>query len=250
MHRRMDNCRVLLSPPPLASLLEAGPVALFLDFDGTLVEIASGPDEIEVASSLGLGLESLNKRTGDRVALVTGRSIANLRSFLGPLKVHLAGSHGGHVVEPGGIALREADPLPALVHKEIKSFANEQGLLYERKAHGAALHYRARPELAEHAHEFAIELAKANDLEFKNGKFVIEIVRPGTNKGAAVDLLCDRPPFARALPIFIGDDVTDEDGFASCNRLGGFGILVGDRAETAAKYRLRNVVEVHEWLEL
>jgi len=240
----------LPQPPPLASLLAEGRVALFLDFDGTLVDIAAGPDTILVPEHLAGGLERLSDRLGGALALVTGRSIDNLRQFLGPLRLHLAGSHGGHVLAPGENALREGEPLPRPVTDALAGFAAAFGLLYERKAHGGALHYRARPELEEEAHSFAGGLAEAHGLATKSGKCVIELVWPGADKGGAVDLLCRQPPFAGAMPVFIGDDVTDEDGFAACTGLGGFGIAVGERPCASARYSLASVKDVHFWLDL
>lgn len=250
MSLSMETRTSLPAPPSLASLLAERPLALFLDFDGTLVEIAAGPDAIAVPERLGAALHRLATRLGGALALVTGRGIDNLQSFLGPLPLHLAGSHGGHVLAPCGTVLREAEPLPAPVAEALDDFARTNGLLYERKAHGGALHYRARPELEEEAHSFASDLASGHGLATKSGKCVIELVWPGADKGGAVDLLAGRPPFAGTRPVFIGDDVTDEDGFAACARLGGFGIAVGERASSAARYSLAKVKDVHAWLEL
>lgn len=250
MAGEMETLSRLPAPPALADLLADGPTALFLDFDGTLVEIAPGPDAIAVPTGLAAGLERLAAPLGGALALVTGRGIDNLQSHLGPLALHLAGSHGGHVLTPCGTPLREAAPLPAPVAEALGNFASDKGLLYERKAHGAALHYRARPELEADAHSFANDLAAAHGLATKTGKCVIELVWPGADKGGAVELLSLQAPFAGARPVFLGDDVTDEDGFAACARLGGFGIAVGDRPSAAACYSLASVKDVHAWLEL
>ena len=250
MSREMETLSRLPAPPSLAALLADGPLALFLDFDGTLVEIAEGPDAIAVPGQLASGLQRLAARLDGALALVTGRSIDNLQAFLGPLPLHLAGSHGGHVLAPCGSALREAEPLPAPVTEALGGFATENGLFYERKAHGAALHYRARPELEGDARRFANGIAAEHGLATKSGKCVIELVWPGADKGGAVDLLVRQSPFAGTIPVFIGDDVTDEDGFAACNRLGGFGIAVGERPSAAARYFLASVKDVHAWLEL
>lgn len=240
----------LPAPPSLASLLLDLRLALFLDFDGTLVEIAASPDAVILPQGLARRLEGLNRHLGGALALVTGRSIENLQDFLGPLAVHLAGSHGGDVRAPDGTALRKGEPVPLPVVEALSRFAIAKGLLYERKAHGAALHYRARPELESVACDFAAELANVHGLNTKAGKCVIELVWPGANKGGAVDLLAGRAPFAGALPVFIGDDITDEDGFAACTRLGGFGIAVGERASAGARYHLATVKDVHTWLKL
>lgn len=246
----MASSDALLSPPPLAALLESSRVALFVDFDGTLVEIASGPDAISVGGGLAGSLEALARRLGGALALVSGRSIDNLTQFLGPVKLHLAGSHGGHVIHANGDTMLEAEALPDEVRQALGEYAKREGLLYERKSHGAALHYRARPDLEEQAHGFAKGLAAEHALATKTGKCVIELVRPGIDKGGAVRLLAAQSPFGGAVPVFIGDDVTDEDGFAACNEMGGFGILVGERISTSAKYRLGTVGDVHQWLEL
>lgn len=237
-------------PPPLPDILARGRAALFLDFDGTLVTIADGPDAIAVPDGLAAGLQSLARRLGGALALVTGRSIDNLHQFLGPLPLHIAGSHGGHVVDAAGEVLSGGKPLPDQAIKAMGAFAADLGLLFERKAHGAALHYRSEPQLKGAAHDFAAGLAQQHGLTIKSGKCVIELVWPGADKGGAVELLAARAPFAGAVPVFIGDDVTDEDGFAACQGLGGFGIAVGERPSTNARYSLQSVKDVHAWLEL
>ncbi len=195
-------------------------------------------------------LQRLANRLDGRLALVSGRSVDNLQTFLGALPLHLAGSHGGHILAPNGTALRDAEPLPAPVAEAMDGFARDNGLLHERKSHGGALHYRTRPEFEAETHRFAEQLAVDHALSTKSGKCVIELVWPGADKGGAVDLLARRAPFADALPVFVGDDVTDEDGFAACARRGGFGIAVGERASAAARYSLSSVKDVHAWLEL
>lgn len=250
MSRAMESRSRLPAPPRLSSLLAERPLALFLDFDGTLVEIADGPDAIAVPHALAERLQRLAARLNGALALVSGRSITNLTEFLGPLPLHLAGSHGGHVLGPDGAPLREAAPLPAPVVDALGAFAQDNGLLHERKPHGGALHYRVRPDLEGDTRRFADTLASEHGLATKSGKCVIELVWPGADKGGAVDLLSGQPPFAGALPVFIGDDVTDEDGFAACARHGGFGIAVGERISAAARYSLASVKDVHAWLEL
>ena len=131
-----------------------------------------------------------------------------------------------------------------------RAFADEAGLLYEHKAHGAALHYRTQPGLEGRAHDFAAELAKTHGLAIKAGKCVVELVWPGADKGGAVDLFMAQSAFAGATPVFIGDDVTDEDGFAACQHHGGFGIAVGERPSAGARYSLETVKDVHAWLEI
>ena len=242
--------RPLPAPPSLCNLLTQSRLALFLDFDGTLIDIAGEPDAVSVPRHLTARLERLSERLGGALALVTGRSIDNLERFLGNPMVHLAGSHGDDVRAPSGIILRESKPLPLPVAEAMDRFAAASGLLYEHKAHGGALHYRARPDLEADARDFAAILANAHGLVSKSGKCVVELVWPSADKGGAVALLTARAPFAGATPVFIGDDITDEDGFAACSRLGGFGIAVGEPSSAAARFSLETVKDVHTWLEL
>lgn len=246
----MDLQTSLPPPPLLAHLQQKTRIGFFLDFDGTLVEIAGAPDAIAPPVDLARKLEALATRPNAALAVVSGRSIGNLQHFLGPLHVAMAGSHGGHIITADGVPLREAKPLPPAVGERLKTFAQQNGLLYEAKAHGAALHYRTRPDMGGSAHAFACALAAEHALVTKTGKCVIELVQPGVDKGGAVELLYETAGFAGTVPVFIGDDVTDEDGFAACNRLGGFGIAVGERPSAAARYSLATVKDVHAWLDL
>ncbi len=120
----------------------------------------------------------------------------------------------------------------------------------EGKPHGVALHYRANPSLEDHGLAFAEKLAETSGLAVKRGKCVIEFVQPGADKGAAVRAYMTHVAFMGAFPIFIGDDVTDEDGFAAVDEFGGVGILVGDRQTTLAQWHLEGPQQVHEWLGL
>lgn len=238
-------------PPDFADLRRSGLPALFVDFDGTLVEIADRPDAISVPSDLAARLLALSDRIDGRVALVSGRALGDIESYTGALSIARAGSHGGARLLASGVPLGDAaGVLPAQVVAAIRSFAQKHAFALEEKPHGAALHYRAAPDLAQLGHDFADELALAHGLQVKRGKFVIELVLPGADKGAAVRAFMAVAPFAGGLPIFIGDDVTDEDGFAAAEQLGGFGIRVGDPAPTRARYRLSDPAAVHAWLGL
>lgn len=243
---------MLLDPPPgLCDLAADGPLALFLDFDGTLVEIAATPDGIAVPEQLGDHLFALAARLEGRLALVSGRAIADLERHLGPLRIARAGSHGAARERADGSTLGAlAQALPEGAMAALRDFAAAHGFALEEKQHGAALHYRARPELEPHGVRFAEALARSHALEVKRGKSVIELVRPGASKAGAVRAFMQEPPFAGSRPVFIGDDITDEDGFAAAAEAGGFGILVGDRSPTAARYQLPDPAAVHDWLRL
>ncbi|MEP5939241.1 MAG: trehalose-phosphatase [Erythrobacter sp.] len=238
-------------PPSLGALEAAGAISLFLDFDGTLVEIAAGPDAIMVPPTLPTGLAQLDERMERRFALVSGRALDDIATHLGELPIAKAGSHGSDCRQADGVIIGDnAQPLDPSITRQLSEFAQQQGLDFERKSHGAALHFRSKPELEERAMRFATRLAEAHNLDIKTGKCVAELVAKGAGKGQAVLAFMKTSPFAGSQPWFIGDDVTDEDGFAACAQLGGGGILVGHRDKTAAKYALPDVAGVYEWLGL
>lgn len=235
-------------PPALNDRPDA---ALFLDFDGTLVEIATRPDAIRVAQGLPGLLERLATRLDGRLAVVSGRALADLDRFLGPLPIAMAGSHGGEFREAGARAAHPlADPFPDATLASLNMLADRLGgLLVEPKPFSAAIHYRDREDIAARLHEETESLAGAAGLNLKRGKMVVELVMPGSDKGSAVDRFMTMPQFAGSHPLFAGDDVTDEDAFAVVRDHGGGGILVGPPRETTARWRLDSVEDMHEWLE-
>ncbi|WP_432200835.1 trehalose-phosphatase [Erythrobacter sp. W53] len=242
----------LAAPPSLAELDVHGPCAVFIDFDGTLVEIAETPDSICIKQGLVDDLSKLAEKFNGRMALVSGRSVEDLSKHLGSgLTIAQAGSHGADKRLADGAVLGDIpQPLPQEVIGALTSFAGRNELRYEAKTHGGALHYRENPAAENAAQLFAEAVAHDHGLSLKRGKSVVELVRPGADKGSAVEAFMQIKPFAGSTPIFIGDDVTDEDGFAACETLGGFGVLVGELRETKARYRLASVSRVHQWLGL
>lgn len=139
--------------------------------------------------------------------------------------------------------------MPPAIEAELRDFAAKSLLHYEHKPHGGALHYRQTPEAGEAAHRFARELAQAHGWAIQEGKCVVEIVASGANKGTAVHQIMQTDRFQGARAFFLGDDLTDEAGFAACEAHGGTGVLVGNRPDTLARYRLPDVQSVHQWLE-
>ena len=247
----MPTAAALPEPPPLATLAAEGDVALFLDFDGTLVELADSPDEIVVPPDLLRRIEALAKRVDGRLALVSGRAIVDIERHLGPVALCCAGSHGADVRAAGGQRLGDAAKvLPDGIARQVEDFAHANDLRYEEKSHGAALHSRGRPDQVEMAAAFLDDLAKGSELTVSHGKLVAEILHAGTDKGTAVKVFLQSAPFAGARPIFIGDDVTDEDGFAAVREAGGLAITVGERDSATADYGLADVAAVHHWLNL
>ncbi len=241
----------LPSPPGFAALAESQDVALFLDFDGTLVELAATPDGIHVPQNLAKSLHALSDRLDGRLALVSGRAIVDLEQHLGPMSIAKAGSHGGDCRGADGNNIGDIPSgLPPELLARVAEFARQRGFSLEDKPHGAALHYRSDPSLEDEGVEFARAMAQEGDLDIKRGKCVIELVGRGANKGSALRGFMECAPFAGAVPVFVGDDITDEDGMRAARDLGGFGVLVGQREPTVAKYGLASPAAVHHWLEL
>lgn len=244
----MDHSPDLPAPPPLAEIDKS---ALFLDFDGTLVGIADTPDAILVPEDLAARIGSLAKRLDGRLALISGRAVDDLRRHLGAMSFARAGSHGmARYGSNGALLGDEPTPISTEVNDALRDFAAREGVMLEAKPHGGALHFRVRPESMEAVNRFAEQLALEHGLSVKIGKQVTEVVHPGADKGSAVRAFMQDSEFAGATPVFVGDDLTDEDGFTAVADLGGFGVIVGDRRPTAARYQLASVAAVHHWLDL
>ena len=242
---------ILLPPPSLPELMAARTLALFLDFDGTLVEIAETPDGIVVPDSLADGLLALRDRLEGRLAVVTGRALDNLEKHLGDVPLFRAGAHGAQRVDERGAPIgSRPSELPPRARKALHDFAKTNGLTCEDKGSGIAVHYRNREDCAEPLLALARETARGVGGKVTHGKCVVEVTSMGADKGSAVEAILQLPAFADAMPVFIGDDVTDEDGFAAAEAHGGFGIHVGSREPQGARYKLDSVAAVHHWLGL
>jgi trehalose 6-phosphate phosphatase len=237
-----------LPPPPPDLLRDA---ALFLDFDGTLVELAETPDAIRVSPNLIPLLRRLQARLHSRLAVVSGRSIGTLQTYLPLDDLAMAGSHGLELRLGDGSRVPLHPPLGLdEVRSEVRAFAGgRDGLLVEDKPAGVALHYRRAPDEAEPAAAFMTALGERRDLVVQHGHMVVELRPAGADKGDALRALIGQPAFVGARPVFIGDDLTDENAFQAAAALGGAGILVGPERETAALYRLASVAAVYEYLE-
>jgi trehalose 6-phosphate phosphatase len=235
-------------PVPPASMLDAA--ALFLDFDGTLVELADTPGDIQVRPELPPLLRRLSERLQGRVAIISGRAIADLERHLDCAGLGVSGSHGLELRLASGVLI----PLAArsavdAVRDEVHLFANAvPELLVEEKPASIAVHFRQAPDEAFRVEQFLSKLALRHDLALQAGKMVLELRPKGADKGDALRAFMTEPPFAGARPIFVGDDMTDEDAFEAAAALGGAGILVGPARPTAAQWRLANVDAVAAWL--
>jgi trehalose 6-phosphate phosphatase len=233
----------------LAELLSRfGPIALFLDFDGVLAEIAPTPDAVEVPPPLIAQLQTLTSALDGAVAVVTGRAMADIDAHLAPLQLPVAADHGnsrrtrdGNVVTLNGDA---AALVPEFAAELRAIFADDPRILVEPKPSAVAVHYRSAPERADECIEIVTTAAATRPgFSLVAGKMVIEARAAGVDKGNAVTGYMQDAPFVGRTPIFIGDDVTDEDGFAAAQGLGGIGIKVGP-GDTAARYRIPATADV------
>lgn len=227
--------------------------ALFLDVDGTLIEIADAPDRVTVDDRVQGILTGLDARFSHAVALVSGRPIATLDALFAPLRLASAGLHGlERRARDGTIDRCAADIHMDEVRRDVAAFARrDPGLLVEDKGLSVALHYRRAPGCEDDAVRFATALvARLDDgLALQRGKMVLEFRPPGPDKGDVVASFMAAPPFRGRIPVFIGDDVTDEHGFAAVNRLGGHSIRVGNGAATEASWQIDGVANLLDWLD-
>lgn len=238
----------LLAQPP-AGLL--GQSALFLDFDGTLVELAPSPSAIVPDPALPAMLDRLTSLLHGRIALVSGRSVADITRWLPHYTGIIAGSHGGEFRWSDGTI--DAPIRPAALDvalAEARQFAADHaGVTVEDKSLGVGLHYRMAPNHAQAAQRFGTDMAAQHGLTVQNGKMVVELRSAGFDKGTAIRRLMAVPPFSGAQPVFIGDDLTDIPAMAAAVELGGCAIAVGDLDGTQARYRFADVTQTLDWLK-
>lgn len=235
-----------VSPP--RDLLQAA--SLFLDFDGTLVEIAERPDAVTVSERLTSLVRDLLARLQGRVAVISGRPVAQLRALLDQ-PVIIVGSHG--LEFDGAVAERNSAARPLALSAALEAMnelaARRRGVIVEEKPLGVALHFRQLPEAEDECVALASQLASRDGLHLQPGKMMVEVRAAGGDKGTAIRTLMQEPDMAGTRPVFMGDDLTDEPGFIAAAELGGAGILVGEQRETAAQYRLNGVEATLAWLE-
>ena len=237
------------TPPPVPS--GAAAWALFLDFDGTLVEIAATPDAVVVPRKLHAILSACAAAFDGAVAIVTGRPIATLDALLAPVRLPAAGLHGLEVRMPDGTVEHAASGDEDLgeLRTRLFSLAREDArLVVEDKESSLALHYRRAPERERELRTLVSDAAgRYPGHHVLHGKMIVEVRPSHINKGDAVVRLLETSTFAGRMPVFAGDDRTDEDGFATVNRLGGISIKVG-AGESGAAWRVPDVGALHDWL--
>jgi trehalose 6-phosphate phosphatase len=223
--------------------------ALFLDFDGTLVDIAPRPDAVIVPGGLPALLCRLLELFGGAVAVVSGRPIAELDRFLSPAVLPAAGLHGLEWRAGGPIERMEPPPSLDEVRSAVRaSGLDGRGLRIEDKGLSLALHYREAPDLGGEVEALASAAAAPfGDLSILHGKMVVEIKPKAASKATAVRRFAQVQPFSGRHQVFVGDDVTDEDGMRAVLAAGGTAIKVGEGG-TVARFRLSDPAAVHAWL--
>lgn len=240
----------------MADMLTAPPVlpghyAFFFDLDGTLAGIKPHPDQVSIPDAVLQDLHQLSLMNEGALALISGRSMAELDQLVRPYRFPLAGVHGAERRDIHGNAHIVSLPdslIQSLTVQLTAALEHLPGTELEAKGMAFALHYRQGPQ-----HEAAITalatsiVAAHPQLALQPGKCVVEIKPRGINKGEAIKAFMTEAPFAGRTPVFIGDDLTDESGFSAVNQAGGVSIKVG-QGETCAEWRLANVASVWQWV--
>ena len=221
--------------------------ALFLDFDGTLAEIAPRPADVSTPRSLPELLAQLQRALQDAVAVVSGRPLLELHGYLQPARLHGAGLHGGELALRDQPLSRHAADLSVLARALNDRFGSDERIVIEDKTITVALHFRLAPEREAECIETMRRLAQPLGLDVILGKAVVEARPRGLHKGRAIAQLMQAPPFAGRRPVFVGDDTTDEDGFDYVTAAGGVAVKVGE-GESRAPHRLADVAAVYGWL--
>ena len=229
--------------------------ALFLDFDGTLVDFAPRPDAVRPEPGLVPALGRVAEALGRALAVVTGRPIGEIDHWLDSRIAAVAGVHGaerrsadGRLMPPAGAAPPPGEVARARARLAAVAAAND-GVVFEDKGSCFALHFRAVPERRKACEDPVRALAlESAAFEVLGGASVVELRPRGVHKGAAIAAFMAEPPFAGRTPVFVGDDVTDEDGFRTVNAMGGVSVLAGPARPTAARHRLPDVASVVAWL--
>ena len=225
--------------------------ALFLDFDGTLADIAMTPDAVAVHPRLRTILSACAEAFDGAVAIVSGRPIATLDALLDPLRLPAAGLHGLELRMSDGTVAHLAPRSAGLAELRARFHALAQDdtrLVIEDKGSSLGLHYRRAPERESELRELVERAASGCDRHHvMDGKMVLEVRPAHADKGTAVARFMESAPFVGRKPVFAGDDITDEDGFRAVNRRSGISVKVGT-GKTEATYRVPDVAAFHDWL--
>ena len=237
-----------LSAPPVLS----GNFAFFFDLDGTLATIKPHPDEVAVPPDVLAALNQLSLQHQGALALISGRSMAELDKLAAPYRFPLAGVHGAERRDIHDQSHIISLPLTLVqsLHAELALALDAlPGTELEAKGMAFALHYRQAPHFENAVMELASSIVdKTPQLSLQPGKCVVELKPKGINKGEAIAAFMCEPPFLGKTPVFVGDDLTDEFGFTMVNQADGISVKVGP-GETQARWRLDGVASVWQWVK-
>ncbi|AMP00546.1 trehalose-phosphatase [Collimonas arenae] len=215
--------------------------ALFLDFDGTLVDLAPQPESVVLPVGLMTILQRLQSAAGGALAIVSGRPLEQIDSFLAPMVLAAAGVHGAERRRADGSVVRQPAPDTGFLLAHLSPFVNAHpGLRLEIKRGAVALHYRHAPQLEQLCIQvMSSALMGLDGVKLLHGKMVVEATSADVSKGDAVAAFMREPPFAGRRPVYVGDDITDESAFswAQSATAGGIGIKVGE-GHSQARLRL------------
>ena len=227
--------------------------AYFFDIDGTLVDLDDDPGGVRLDRELRALIEALHIAAGGAVALISGRDLPDIDALMEGVRLPAAGQHGTERRDAAGGITHHAIRTAQLdwAHDQIAAaVAKHPGLVLQHKGLSLALHYRRAPRLGGYAHRLVRSLLPRLGKQYciQRGKRIVELKPAGKDKGASVLEFMAEAPFRGRTAVFLGDDLTDEYGFATVNRLKGHSIKVGP-GPTAARFRFRNVAAVRAWLE-
>ncbi len=228
--------------------------ALFLDVDGTLLEVAETPQRVHVPERIKQLLVALTVRFDGAVALVSGRSLDDVDRLFAPLRFCVAGLCGCEYRESSGCVTRSSLHAEQLIEvgAKLKDLVRRHQELYlEDKRYGLAVHFRLAPQLRDEVHRAVIAACSDLRLQFaiEVGPCSVEILPASCSTATAISLFMQQAPFAQRIPVFLGNDAADEPAFHFVNGLGGISIKVGATECTAAHHRLSGVEDVVRWLE-
>lgn len=250
----MSNSQLARSSPladmPAPPTPDLDAISLFVDLDGTIAPLEATPQAVGPDQARRRLLDALLAKLDGRLAVISGRTLADLDRVLEGRIPALGAVHGltrrlpdGRVFEAVG-----ADKVREALADMRALAAADPALLVEDKGAAAALHYRRHPEAGPACRDLARRLGERLGLAVQEGDMVVEVLAPGPDKGAAIAAFMAEPPFAGYWPVFLGDDLTDEDGFRAAAGLDGYGVVVGPRRPTSATYALGGVDQVRAWL--
>jgi trehalose 6-phosphate phosphatase len=231
-------------PPP-------GRAAFFFDVDGTLLELRRDPLEVISDEPLRRLMGQLRDLTGGAVAFVSGRALADIDRIFAPLLLPASGLHGAEIRYPDGTDLHTNPHIMDHARPDVSRFvAAHPGLMLEDKGATLAIHYRERPELGGKVIAFMNTFNPGDDIAVQEGKFVVELKPALYDKGTAIASMLKRTPFRDRIPVFLGDDLTDEKGFAMVNQRDGRSIRIGlAEMPTEARYHLPDPAAVHRLVQ-